>query len=112
MEALRRNTEPAAPSSIGRLPGTFLAAIHRCASGSHQASEAYRALLAARGLVGSMGRRSNPHDDANAESFVKTLNVEADYPMAYESFEDANAHIPHFIDDVHNRRRQHSGSAA
>jgi hypothetical protein len=39
---------------------------------------------------------------------VKTLNVEADYPMAYESFEDADAHIPHFIDDLHNRRRLHS----
>ncbi len=43
---------------------------------------------------------------------VKTLNVEADYPMAYENFEDADAHIPHVIDDLHNRRRLHSCSAA
>ena len=40
------------------------------------------------GLTGSMGRRGNPHDNAKAESFMKTLKVEAVYLMAYETFED------------------------
>lgn len=33
-----------------------------------------------------MGRHGNPHDNAKAESFMKTLKVEAVYPMAYETF--------------------------
>ena len=31
-----------------------------------------------------MSRRGNPHDNAKAESFIKTLKVEAAYLMAYE----------------------------
>ena len=41
--------------------------------GSQYASEPYRHLLAQHGLVGSMGRRGNPYDNAKAESFMKTL---------------------------------------
>ncbi|EGY02654.1 putative transposase [Nitrospirillum viridazoti Y2] len=32
--------------------------------------------------------RGNPYDNAKAESFMKTLKVEAVYPMAYETFDD------------------------
>jgi putative transposase len=42
---------------------------------------AYRDLLDANGLRVSTGRRGNPYDSAQAESFVKTLKVEAVYPM-------------------------------
>lgn len=35
-------------------------------------------LLAAHGLVGSMGRRGNPNDNDKAESFMKTLNGASD----------------------------------
>ncbi len=38
-----------------------------------------------------MGRRGNPYDNAKAESFMKTLKVEAVYRMAYETFEDVTA---------------------
>ena len=34
-------------------------------------------------LVGSMGWRGNPYDNAKAESFMKTLKVEAVHLMAY-----------------------------
>ena len=37
------------------------------------------------------GRRGNLYDNAKAESFMKTLKVEAVYPMAYETFEDVAA---------------------
>ena len=35
-----------------------------------------------------MSRRGNPHDNAKAESFMKTLKVETVYLAAYETFED------------------------
>src|SRR5690349_6245543 len=49
--------------------------IHHSDRGSQYASVAYRKILADSGLVGSMGRRGNPYDNAKAESFMKTLKV-------------------------------------
>ena len=51
--------------------------VHHSDRGSQYASDYYRAVLQKHGLAGSMGRRGNPYDNAKAESFMKTLKVEA-----------------------------------
>jgi putative transposase len=82
--------------------------VHHSDRGSQYAAAAYRDHLAAHGLVGSMGRRGNPYDNAKAESFMKTLKVEAVYPMAFETFSDVAENLPRFLEEVYNCRRLHS----
>ena len=75
--------------------------LHHTDRGSQYAARAYREALAGQGLVGSMGWRGNPNDSAKAESFMKTLKVEAVYPRAYETFADVAQACPRFIEDVY-----------
>ena len=39
---------------------------------------------------------------------MKTLKVEAVYPMAFETFQDVIEQFPHFIEEVYNKGRLHS----
>ena len=60
------------------------------------------------GLVGSMGRRGNPYDNAKAESFMRTLKEEEVNAKTYATIEEARADIGAFIENVYNRGRLHS----
>jgi putative transposase len=81
--------------------------VHHSDRGSQYAAQAYRDRLVEAGLLGSMGRRGNPYDNAMAESLMKTLKVEGVYPMAFETFEDVAEELPRFI-AKYNDRRLHS----
>ena len=82
--------------------------VHHSDRGVQYASEAYRSRLAAHGIRGSMCRRGNPYDNAHVESFFKTLKHEEIYANDYTTIDDVVDRLPHFLEEVYNRRRLHS----
>jgi putative transposase len=81
---------------------------HHSDRGVQYTSRQYRERLAAHGICGSMSRRGNPYDNATMESFMKTLKCEEIYPREYATVEDVIINLPHFIEELYNRRRLHS----
>ena len=82
--------------------------VHHSDRGVQYASRAYRSRLAAHGIRGSMCRRGNPYDNAHVESFFKTLKHEEIYANDYSTLQDVTKRLPHFLEEVYNRRRLHS----
>jgi len=59
-------------------------------------------------LVGSNESPWQSHDNAQAESFMKTLKYEEIYMRDYEALEDVAVQFTRCIDAVYNAERLHS----
>jgi putative transposase len=86
------------------LPGL----VHHSDRGSHYASNDYTDLLREHGIQISMSRKGNPWDNAQCESFMKTLKYEEVLRNQYRDLAEARAAIVEFIEKVYNRKRLHS----
>jgi len=89
-----------------RRPGAGL--LHHSDRGSQYASTDYQALLTAHGLVASMSRKGNCWDNAVAESFFATLELELIQGADWVTRDEARREIFEFIEVWYNRQRRHS----
>lgn len=76
--------------------------------GSQYTSDEYRALLRRHGLVASMSRRGNCHDNAPAESFFASLKSDLVRGRRFATHAEAHAALFDYIETFYNRRRRHS----
>jgi len=82
--------------------------IHHSDRGSQYAAQSYRERLHGLGFQGSMSRKGNPYDNAQAESFMKTLKHEEVFAFDYETITDVAERLPRFIEETYNKNRLHS----
>ena len=82
--------------------------VHHSDRGSQYASNDYTDLLKANGIRISMSRKGNPWDNAQCESFMKTLKYEEVLRNEYRDLAEARASIAEFIEKVYNQKRLHS----
>lgn len=82
--------------------------VHHSDRGAQYASADYTALLKEHHIRISMSRRGNAYDNAQAESFMKTLKYEEVYLREYETMAEARTFISHFLEAVYNQKRLHS----
>jgi putative transposase len=82
--------------------------IHHSDRGRQYCSHAYVERLLDVGANISMSTRGQPTENAFAESFSKTLKWEEVYLHQYRTFEEAQARLQTFLEDVYNAKRLHS----
>jgi putative transposase len=82
--------------------------IHHSDRGVQYACADYIALLEAHDIRPSMSRIGNPYDNAQAESFIKTLKQEEVDGCSYRDAHHARNAIGTFIEEVYNRQRLQS----
>jgi putative transposase len=82
--------------------------VHHSDRGVQYASRDYTAELEQHGICISMSRTASPYDNAQAESFIKTLKYEEVYRTEYRNLEEAKASIGEFLQRIYNQQRLHS----
>lgn len=82
--------------------------VHHSDRGSQYACADYRAVLARHGMRASMSRKGNCWDNAVAESFFATLELELIMKHRWATRDDARRAIFRFIEGWYNRERRHS----
>ena len=89
-------------------PGSL---IHHSDRGVQYACGDYTAILEAHDIQPSMSRVGNPYDNAQAESFMKTLKQEEADGRDYRDLNQAREGVGTFIEKVYNCQRLHSALA-
>jgi len=82
--------------------------VHHSDRGVQYAANEYTHLLREHGIQISMSRRGNPYDNAQAESFMKTLKYEEVHRSDYYDQRDVRRSVGRFLDKVYNQKRLHS----
>jgi len=82
--------------------------IHHSDRGVQYACRDYVELLGAAGARISMSAKGTPRDNAQAESFFRTLKHEEVYLNDYEDHRQAKQAVGRFIERVYNEKRLHS----
>jgi putative transposase len=82
--------------------------IHHSDRGVQYACRDYVERLLAAGARISMSGKGRPRENAQAESFMRTLKQEEVYLQDYQSFAEAKQAIGRFIEAVYNEKRLHS----
>jgi transposase InsO family protein len=82
--------------------------IHHSDRGVHYACADYRAELARHGVVASMSRKGDCWDNAVAESFFATLELELIMRRDWPTRDEARRAIFRYIETWYNLRRRHS----
>ena len=76
--------------------------------GSQYTAASYRAILADQGMICSMSRKGECHDNAVAESFFHTLKNELVFESRFRTRSEAKQAIFKYIELFYNRKRRHS----
>ncbi len=82
--------------------------IHHSDRGVQYAADAYTGLLLEHGFRISMSPKGNPYDNAQIESFFKTLKSEEIYLTEYCSLKDVRKRLSELSEQVYNKERLHS----
>jgi len=82
--------------------------IHHSDRGVQYACREYVERLEAAQARISMSAKGCPRENAQAESFFRTLKMEEVYLQDYQSFREAEAALGHFLEAVTNQKRLHS----
>lgn len=88
--------------------GAPLGLVHHSDRGVQYCCRDYVGLLESHGILISMSRKGNPYDNAQAESFIKTLKNEEVHLRDYRTLQEARESSGHFIEQVYNEKRLHS----